>query len=269
MVMNLYILLLVSLPEAFLNLIIALLITGRKENLKINSQNIFKFVTAIILMLTSSCIIRPASPNIITSVTLHVITYTLIFIIVYRIKPVYALFGTSFFFMIITTTDMLYISYVITYIFKGLEGFQNGYYWYVLLSLPQRIIQLMVIAFLWKHEVLLATKINYRFHKLFLASFLLLSFGEQLLYFVYLALFERLTLMYQIMFSVSMFIIVLVLNILVFKLIHMVIGNLLQKSYKMYTDLEDDVGFALDEIRALLVNNQVDEAVKLIDYIND
>ncbi len=269
MVMNLYILLLVSLPEAFLNLIIALLITGRKENLKINSQNIFKFATAIILMLTSSCIIRPASPNIITSLTLHIIAYTIIFIIVYRMTPVYALFGTSFFLLIITTTDILYISYVITYIFKGMANFQNEYHWYVLISLPQRIIQFMAIVFLWKHEVLLATKINYRFHKLFLASFLLLTLGEQLLYFVYLDLCDKLTLIYQIMFSVSMFIIVLVLNILMFKLIHMVIGSLLQKSYKMYTDLEDDVGFALDEIRSLLLNNQVDEAVKLIDYINE
>ncbi len=269
MVMNLYILLLVSLPEAFLNLIIALLITGRKENLKINSQNILKFATAIILMLTSSWVIRPISPNIVTSIVMHTIAYSLIFMLVYRMKPIYALFGTSFFLLIITTTDMLYISYVITYIFKGMAGFQNGYHWYVLLAMPQRIIQFIAIVFLWKHEVLLATKINYGFHKLFLTAFLLLTFGEQLLYFVYLDLCEKLTLIYQIMFSVSMFVIVLVLNLLLFKLIHMVVGNLLQKSYKMYTDLEDDVGFALDEIRALLVNNQVDEAVKLIDYINE
>ncbi|ACL77090.1 hypothetical protein [Ruminiclostridium cellulolyticum] len=269
MVMNLYILLLVSLPEAFLNLIIALLITGRKENLKINTQNILKFTAAIVLMLTSSWVIRPISPNILTSISLHTVAYSLIYMIVYRLKPIYALFGSSFFLLIITTTDMLYISYVITYIFKGMVNFQNAYHWYVLLSSPQRIVQVIVIAFLWKHEILLATRINYRFHKLFLASFLLLTFGEQLLYFVYLDLCDKLTLIYQIMFSVSMFVIVLVLNILLFKLIYMVIGNLLQKSYKMYTDLEDDVGFALDKIRALLVNNQVDEAVKLIDYITE
>lgn len=269
MIMNLYILLLVSLPEAFLNLIIALLITGRKENLKINSKNILKFSTAIALMLTSSWVIRPISPNIITSVTLHVIAYSLILMIVYKMKLIYALFGTSFFFMIITTTEVLYTSYVITYIFKGMENFQNAYHWYVILVLPQRTVQVLAIAFLWKHEVLLATRINHRFHKLFLASFLLLSFGEQSLYFVYLDFCDKLPLVYQVTFSVSMFAVVLILNILIFKLIHMIIGSLLENSYKMYTDFEDDVGFALDEIHSLLVNNQVDEAVKLIEFLNE
>ncbi len=269
MVMNLYILLLVSLPEAFLNLIIALLITGKKENLKINSRNILKFATAIILMLTASWIIRPISPNIMVSITIHTIAYSLIFILVYRMKPIYALFGTSFFLLIITTTEILYTPYIITYAFKGMANFENAYHWYVLLAMPQRIFQVIVAAFLWKHEILLATQINRRFHRLFLASFLSLLFGEQLLYFVFLTVFDKMQLICQITFSVSMFVIVLVLNILLFKLVYTVITGLIVKSYNKYCEFEDDVRFALDEIRNLLTKNQVDEAVKLIDYINE
>lgn len=269
MVMNLYILLLVSLPEAFLNLTIALLITGRKENLKINSQNILKFAATIILMLTSSWVIRPISPNIMTSTAMHTIAYSLIFILVYRMKPIYALFGTSFFLLIITTTELLYTPYVITYAFKGISNFQDAYQWYVLLAIPQRIFQVIVAAFLWKHEILLATKINRRFHRLFLASILSLLFGEQLLYFVFLTVFDKMQLVCQITFSVSMFIIVLALNILLFKLVYTVITGLIVNSYNKYCEFEDDVKFALDEIRSLLTNNQVKEAVKLIDYINE
>jgi hypothetical protein len=269
MVMNFYILFLVSLPEAFLNLTIALLITGRKENLKINEQNVIRFLVAIILMLMSSWVIRPISPNILTSVTLHVIAYSLIYMIVYRLKPVYALFGTSFFFLMITTTEILYTPYVITYVFKGMASFQNGYHWYVLLTLPQRLVQVIIIAFLWKHEVLLVTRISRRFHRMFLASFLLLAFGEQLLYFVFLSVFDEMQLVYQITFSVSMFVIVLTLNFLLLKLLYTVISGLIVNSYNKYNEFEDDVKFALGEIRSLLANNQLDEAVKLIDSLNE
>ncbi len=268
MVMNLYILFLVSLPEAFLNLIIALLITGEKDKLKLNRNNAVRFFATLFLMLLSSCIIRPISPNIITSMTLHIIAYTFIIMLIYRMKPVYALFGTAFFFMIITTTEVLYTPHVITYGFKGMENFQNAYHWYVLLSAPQRIVQILVAVFLWKHDILLVTRINNKFHKMFLASFLLLVFGEQLLYFVFVSIFEKLQLVYQIGFSVAMFIIVLALNFLILKLIYTVIGGLVVKSYNKYNDLEDDVKFAFDEIRTLLVNNQVEEAVKLIDDLN-
>ncbi len=269
MVMNLYILLLVSLPEAFLNLIIALLIAGKKENLKINSRNILKFATAIILMLTSSWVIRPISPNIVTSVTLHVIAYSLIFIVLYRMKPTYALLGTSFFMLLLTVIEVLYMPYVITYAFKGMVNYQSAYHLYVLLSLPQRIGQVIVTIFLWKYEILLATRINHRFHRLFVAVFILLLFGEQLLYFVFVTVFDKLQLVYQITFSLSMLVVFLSLNILMFKLIYMVIGNLVVNSFNKYKDFEDDVIYALGEIRNLLTKNQVDEAIKLINYLNE
>jgi len=268
MVMNLYILFVVSLPEAFLNITIALIITGYRKNLKINKQNIFKFSIAILLALFSSWIIRPVSPNVLTSVALHIIAYSLIFMMVYRMKPAYALLGTSFFLLINTAIEVLTIPYVITYVFKGMANFQNAYHWYGLLSLPQRIVQVLAVVFLWKHEILLATKINYRFHRLFVIFFLMATFGEHLSGYVFLAVFDKLSLMYQILFSVSMFLTIFAINMLIFKFIYMGIGRLLQKSYSMYTDFEDDVRFALGEIRTLLVNKQVDEAVKLIDYIN-
>lgn len=268
MVMNLYILFLVSLPEAFLNLIIVLLITGQKDKLKLNRNNAVRFFATLFLMLLSSCIIRPVSPNIITSMTLHIIAYTIIIMLVYRMKLVYALFGTAFFLMIITTTEVLYTPYVITYGFQGMDNFQNAYHWFVLLSAPQRIVQILVAVFLWKHDILLVTRINNKFHKIFLASFLLLMFGEQLLYFIFISIFEKLQFVYQIAFTVAMFIIILVLNFLILKLIYTVINGLVVKSFNKYNEFEDDVKFAFDEIRTLLVNNQVDEAVKLIDDLN-
>ncbi|WP_242856120.1 hypothetical protein [Ruminiclostridium josui] len=209
------------------------------------------------------------SPNIVTSITLHIIAYVLIVMLMYRMKLIYALLGTSFFLLIMTTTEILYTPYLITYVFKGMVNFQNAYHWYVLLVIPQRIFQIIVANFLWKHEILLATQINRRFHRLFLTSILTLLFGEQLLYFVYVTIFDRMQLVYQITFSVSLLVIVLILNILIFKLVYTVITGLVVKSYNKYCEFENDVKFALDEIRSLLANNKVDEAVKLIEYINE
>lgn len=268
MVMNLYILFLVSLPEAFLNLIIALLITGHKDKLKLNRNNAVSFLATLFIMLLCSCIIRPISPNILTNVVLHVIAYSLILMLVYKMKLLYALFGTAFFLLILTGSEVIYTPYVISYVFKGMANFQDAYHWYALLAFPQRIIQALVIVFLWKHEVFLVTRINRQFHKLFIVSFLLLSFAEYLSCYVFLAVFDMLPLVYQITFSVAMLIIVLILNFLIFKLIYSAIGGLVVKSFSQYSDLENDVKFAFGEIRALLVNNQVDEAVKLIDDLN-
>ncbi len=76
-------------------------------------------------------------------------------------------------------------------------------------------------------------------------------------------------LVFQITFSVSLFLLVLVLNIQMFKLVYTMMGGLIVKSYKKYNEFEEDVKFTLDEIRNLLASNKVNEAVKLIDYINE
>jgi hypothetical protein len=269
MVMNLYILFLVSLPEAFLNLTIALLITGHRKNLKIDKQNIFKFIISLILMLFSSWIIRPVTSNVLTSGALLAIAYSLIFMIVYRMKPAYALFGTSFFLLIMAATEVLYTPYVVTYVFKGMASFQNGYLWYLPLTLPERIVQVLAVVFLWKYDILIVTRLNRRFHRLFVIFFLIVTFGELLSSYVFLTIFDRLPLMYQILLSISMFVSIFAFDILIFKFIYMAIGGLIEKSYNKYCEFEDDVKYALDEIRTLLASNKVDEAVKLIDYLNE
>ncbi len=268
MVMNLYMLLFVSLPEAFLNLAIVLIITGGKDNLRINRQNVIRFVTCLALMLTTSWFIRPIAPSIIINVILHTIAYLIIISIIYRLNVIYTLFGVAFAILVMSTVEVMFLPYVINYIFKGMENFQKAYHWYILLSLPHRIVQLLVIAFFWRYEVLLLTRINRRFHSYFVTSFLLLAFVEHIFYFIFVTYSDKMSLAYQITYSLAMFTMVLVLNAFIFRFMYIAIGGVVVNGYNKYKELEEDAKFAFSEIRSLLIENKVDEAINLIDDLN-
>lgn len=267
--MNLYILFFVSLPEAFLNLIIILLIAGEKDRLKINNSNVIRFVVTLILMLAASWFIRPIASNFVISISLHIIAYTLIMFLIYRMNIMYALLGISFALMLIVTTEVLYFPYIITYVHHGMENFTKAYPLFLPYSLPDRIVQVIVIRFLWKHDILLATRINRRFHKLFIASFLILTIIEDVFYLIFVTFSDKMPLSYQIAFSVGLFVMAVVQSFLIIKFIYLALGGVLVKGYGKYVELEENVKFAFDEIRNLLEEKKVDDAIKLIKELKE
>jgi hypothetical protein len=48
---------------------------------------------------------------------------------------------------------------------------------------------------------------------------------------------------------------------------YITVSNLLIKGYKKYSEFEEDVLFALDEIYLMLNDNRIDEAIELIDQL--
>jgi hypothetical protein len=268
MVMNLYILFFVSLPEAFFNEIVILIFAGAKDKLKVNKPNILRFAASMVLVLTASWLIRPIAPNVVVNMALHIVAYVLINTLIYRLNIKYSIMSVAFALLCYITINITFIPYIVKFIYGGMKGFANAYYLYPLFSLPMWICQFIMASFLWKYEFLMATKINNRFHNFFIATFLILAFTEYSLVFIFYDYSDKLPLAIQIVFSFSLLIMTLVFNLMVFRFVHIVINGIVARGYRKYSELEDDVKFAFNELRDLLKSNNVDEAIKLIDDLN-
>ncbi len=267
MVMNLYILFFVSLPDAVLNSFILLLFIGEKDKLKINAKNILRFTGAIALMITASWFIRPISGNVAINMTLHNIAYVIIFFGIYRLNIVYSALGVVFSSLVHSALENLYIPYIIAYAYKGMEAFSQDYHMYVLYSLPKQIVQVLIIKFLWNNEILLITKINKYMHKIFVAFSFVLIFIEWFFVYIFYTYSNRMILYHQIIFSLCLLCMVILFNLLTFKLIYISIKGVVTKGYIKYTELEENTKFMLEELNQMLKANRVDKALKLINEL--
>ncbi|OGO82409.1 MAG: hypothetical protein A2Y21_07740 [Clostridiales bacterium GWC2_40_7] len=268
MVMNLYILFLVSLPEAFLNLIIILIFAGQKEKLKINRQNVIRFIVSLVAMLTASYIIRPLIPNIpVINIILHSLAYIIILTIVYRLKLIYSILSILFAELLMTTFENMYVPFIIAYISKGIENFSRDYQLYVIYAIPTRIFQVLVIAYLWKYEILMASKINRSFHKAFILSIIILVTIENFIAYIFYTMFNTLSLTHQILFAVALVLMILTSNFIMFASIYIAIGKIIQNGYTRYNDLEENAKVAFDIIRKLIKADKASEAIEIIDNL--
>jgi hypothetical protein len=265
--MNIYILFLVSLPEAFLSLIQFLLFSGEKDKLKINKSNIIRFVISLVLMLVASNYIRPVSPNVAVNMALHIIAYVIILILVYRINIPYAVLCVAFTMMIYSTVENAYIPYIIAYISKGWDNFGKQYLLYPIYSLPITLCRIIIIWFLWNHEILMVSKINKSFHKIFISTTLVLILTEYFVLFIFYTYFDKMALAHQIGFSITLLVMAIGLNLLVFRLIHKAVVGLIQKGYAQYSDLEDAAKYVFTEMQKMLKEKNYDGANNIIDEI--
>lgn len=266
MVMNLYILFLVSLPEAFLNLIIFLLFAGAKNYLTINRANVIRFAVTLVVMLTATYIIRPHIPNIaIISIFAHSFIYIVLITLVYRLKVIHALLSVIFTALLYSMIENLSVPFIITYISKGIEDFTKNYQLFPLYSIPTRIFQVLAVLYLWKYEILLVTRISRQFHKTFIFSSLILVVIEYYFGYVFYSIFNTISLVQQIIFAIALILLVVAFNFLIFKAIYITIGKIITNGFSQYKELEDNAKLAFDAINNLIKNNRTSEAIEIIE----
>ncbi len=268
MVMNLYILFLISLPEAVLNAAIILLISGQKHRLKPIKKNIIKFAISIAAMLMATLIVRPIAQNVIQNVLMHTATYVLIFAFVYRLNLGNAALSTFLTILLTSTINNAYVPFIITYISGGMENFSQNYQLYVLYSLPTRIFQILVIFIFYKYEIIAITKITRRFYKMFLILTSLLIIVEYVYAYIFYTSFFTQSVHFQIINGIILILLVTVVNFIVFKTIYIAASDILIRGYKKYNELEEDAKHAFNEVKKLLIDHKNDEAIALINKLN-
>lgn len=268
MLMNLYILFFVSLPEAFLNLIIFLLFAGTKSNLKVNRSNVIRFTISLIAMLVATSIIRPLAQNVVENVIAHCIAYIIIISLLYKLRLWHSAISVVFTMLLFSTIENSYYPFIIAYISGGIDNFTKHYQLFVLYSVPNRILQVMIIFFLYKYEILLVTKISRQFHYTFVISTFILVFVEYFFGFIFYSYFNVFSLLQQITYAVALVLMVVFFNYLMFMTIYVTIGKIITNGFSQYQELEYDAKSAFLLINSLIKSNRVDEAAKLIDDLN-
>ena len=267
MIINFYILFLVSLPLAVLDLAQFLLFTGNKNRLMLNKANIVRFAAAVFLMLIATYLIRSISPNVPINMLLHIIAYVIILLLVYRMNFQYAVLGVAFTMLIYSTIDNVTFPYIIKYFSKGLENFENQFVLYPLFTLPNFICSIIVIRLLWKYEIHMLSKINSSFHKLYIKTALILIVIEYFLSFIFNNNSSEMSLGHQITFSAALLLLTVCMNLIIFNLYHKTIIGLVQKGYANYLDLEESARFAFTEIQKMLYEKNYEEAINFIDEL--
>lgn len=268
MVMNMYILFLISLPEAVLNAAIILLISGQKHRLKPIRKNVIKFAITIAAMLSASLIIRPIAQNVIQNVLMHTACYVLIFALVYRLNLGKAALSTFLTILFTSTISNCYYPFIIAYISHGMENFSRDYQLFIVYSLPTRVLQILIIYLLMKHEIFSITRISNRFHKMFLvlsAALIMVEYVYAYMFYTYFSTYQN---GQRIINGIMLILLVTVVNFIVFKTIYIVASDFLIKGYSRYRELEEDAQYAFNEVRKLLIDNKNEEAINLIKKLN-
>lgn len=270
MIMNATILIFVSLPEAFLNLMIILLFAGARGRLKINKPNGIRFIIALALMLTASWFIRPIALNVVMNMTLHIIAYVLIITLIYWENVVKIAFSVALTLLIYSAVENSYIPLIIAYVSKGIDSFFKNIPLLILYSLPYRMAQIAAIILLYKTNIIMViSKVNRKFRQIFAACFIILIFLEYYFSYIFGLYFDKMHIVHQMTYSITLFVMLIVFNILILKFIDVAVRGVVTKGFQQYTELEENAKHAFLEVHKLLKNNNVNAAIKLLEELTE
>lgn len=270
MVLNLDILTFVSLPEAFLNLIIILLLAGLKDSLSLIKLNVLRFIFSLVFMLVATSLIRPIAPNVAVSFIAHSFVYSIIITVVYRIdirKAFYSVTLLSFFF---ATFENIFYPYIVAYCFGGIENYQSSNINIIVCAIPTRLFQIGVISFLWRFvDELLVTKLNKKFYNIFVANFFVLTLVQYFFSYFFTVYFNRMSVTLQVFFSAALFLIMVVFNVIIYCFIYFMVRGIITQGYRRYQILENSTTDSFSKAYQLLENNDIKGAMSLIEgYAN-
>ncbi len=150
--LNLFTYVFILIPEATLNLLIGLLLIGERQKLKATPANVGKFLLSVLIMACIPIISREFIDVILLSTLVNTFIYAVIILAVYRFKWYKAFISALFFMSVIMVTENLYVIPCAIFIsnktvlFKFLQ--QNNIFKLVFI-LPQRIIQIGLVIYLW------------------------------------------------------------------------------------------------------------------------
>ena len=279
---DLIILFLESLPEAAQNLIMILLFGDQKERLKPGKSNILRFVAAITLMLLASWILHPLAPNLMVNVVYHSAAYIVIVGVVYGMKPGTAAFSVTTLLSFVSAIENSFIPFVITYDMGGLQNFLNNDRIIILCSIVVRVIQGVAIYLLYKYEdVVDVRKISKPARRIFIILNIIALAAQVSFAQLYSDHFGSLSIYFQIIYAVIMLSMTIGLNMLIFALMHITIGQVAAHGYARFLQIkvqsqntikefEDDVKDTFDDIYSLLKEDRdVDGAISILELILD
>jgi hypothetical protein len=255
-------------PEAILNLIIVLLIAGLKDKLKLNKlENLIRFASVVVCMVLSSVFIVPLvnkvfpDTNIVISFLLHTVAYAIIFFAIYTVDFQKAFLSVLLMGFTFATLENIYYPFLVAYVSHGYQSYNNNISQYVLFSCITRIVQVILIAFLWDNQyIFLVTKLNKKLYNIFSIFISLLAICELYVSVMYSACFGQMSFENQITYGIVLIVMIILFYVLIYKIIYSTIRTIIVQGYKQYQVLEKGAQEAFKSVYSLLEGNDIESA---------
>lgn len=267
---DLFIVLTVTSFETILNLVVILLLAGERGFLDFTARlNIVRFAVCTVLICILSYIFRPLAPNVIVNSLFHVAIYIVAIMLVYRIGIYRAVFCTLILLFFFASFENIYVPYIMAYISKGYANFFSNDITIFLCSLPERILWIGVIIFLWKHHIIFITaRLNKRIYILLTVILISASLAMNTISLVYVSYFNNISLAYQMTFSVGLLILG-VADFLLIKLLYELMKWSIERGTARYMESEYNLDWLIKKLNILLYNNEYENAKKLLRLMED
>lgn len=179
--MSLFSVMTVSVPEAFLNIIIGMLIVGKKEYLSLNKANIIKLLLSIFCFVGSSWAFRSVfqigALTVLPQIAIYITTLSLI----YRMHVLRSFLCVLSMVAVLISIELTFVPMFFAYMQKTVREIYNSDILRLLGSLPERFVQIGMVASLWN----ISEYVNFRKYKKFstlLSIFLACLFCVEFIY---------------------------------------------------------------------------------------
>ena len=271
--MDLFMLIFLSVPEYILSVPLMLLLSGKKEKLKFTIGNAIQFFITIALMLTASWIIRPLVSDTFQSVAYSTLAYTVIFLVVYRIRLDKTVLGVAWTVLYLITLENTFIPFVITYMCKGIPNFYSSNITLLVCSVPVRVFQALAVRYFYKNDDFLeVVREDKKYSIIFAVSSFLMCLAEAFISYVYYAFFDKFPFMIQLLFSCALLILMLSFYAAIFGFIFIIVKKLIDdvkdmdKKQKQQTAIDKKINDEnLEELYNVLENEKdVGKAISLL-----
>lgn len=181
--MNFLNVLTISIPEAILNIYLGLMIIGEKGKLHIGlAVNRMRLLLFVVLSVSVSFVIRYFIPIPIAAFVLIILIYIPIVKYVYNILWKRAITCVLFFMGVLWTIELAYMGQLMSFINVSLGTILSSNTLRIIISLPERVLQLAILLTIWrKNEVLFDIR---RYKKLYQLcnTFLILIYVVEMIF---------------------------------------------------------------------------------------
>jgi len=218
--MSLFTILAVSLPEAVLNIYIGLLLTGHRSKLYLDDKiNIVRLIITAPLMVSVTFFSRYILTELLLVVLFNVLLYTLILLLVYKIKWHEAVLAVLIFYGLLITIEIAYMPQFFVLFEISMEEYFASDLTRFFTSIPQRLIQLGIVVSLWNWDIVYLKLQYHKKLKYYVLAFTFLLFIAEVSFCtLFLYSLNMLTHNFRIYFSILSIVFVAV-NITYFKML--------------------------------------------------
>lgn len=152
--MSLFSILTVTVPEVILDIYVAFVLTGQRNKLYLDDKlNILRLSIVVILFSATEVITRAYIFNLGLVVLSNILIFSIVFKFIYKIKWSESFLCSVIIFGTLITIELFYMVQFMSFVDKNISNYYSNDVARFVLTIPERIIQIIIIASFWKWDL--------------------------------------------------------------------------------------------------------------------